>query len=162
MTLDVMFNQGSTKCYTRSLSQHDRGVRLRFFGIALPKRFEVHFSNSEEDGVAGVVIGNNYTVVVPDSYLATGSYVYAWVFSYGTTKTLAYDVEDEILSVEPTEVFNDDPRKANSICEVVIPIARRPMPLILPVEGSEIDLSDDETLNFSFSEDNESLIIGRN
>ena len=161
MVVDVIFNEGSSRCYTRSLSQYDRGTRLRFLGIALPAQFEVHFSNEEDGGVAAVVNGKNYEVSIPDAYFLNGDYIYAWINVQGTRVIPSYTLENEIISATPNSETVVDERKSNSIYEVIIPINRRPAPLTVSDGGSGIDLSDD-SLNFGFSSDNESLVIGRN
>ena len=84
MTIDAIFEAGSDLTYTRSVSQYDKGLRLRFLGISLPAEFEVHFSNQKEGGVATVVSGKNYNVGIPDAFVAKGEYIYAWVYTYGT------------------------------------------------------------------------------
>ena len=161
MTVDVVFTNGASKVYTKSLSQFDRGVRLRFLGVSLPETFKVHFSNSPDTGVAMVVDGENYVAPIPDAYFVTGEYIHAWLYVLGTKAVHSYSLDDDILQASSEMEIVPDDAKSNSIVEVVIPINRRPAPLTVPDSGSGVDLSDDN-LTFGVNTARESLIIGQN
>lgn len=67
------------KSTTRPLYQWDYGQRLTLLGYELPDSYEVHFSNTE-DGTATIQIGDSTGVDIPDTYLTTGSDVWAWLY----------------------------------------------------------------------------------
>lgn len=67
------------KSTTRPLYQWDYGQRLILLGYELPETYEVHFSNTE-DGTATIQIGDSSGVDIPDTYLTTGSDVWAWLY----------------------------------------------------------------------------------
>ena len=51
-----------------------------FIGVELPDEFEVHFSTEKEGGIGTAHAATPEGVLIPDEYLATGDYVYAWVY----------------------------------------------------------------------------------
>lgn len=133
--VDVVFSEGSRKAYTRTLTQYDKGQILKFVGIHLPETFEVHFSNEKDGGMASVVIGTDNFAAIPDAYLATGEYVYAWVHdehdvTYAKTD---YSIENEILTEEQKDPVTYT--KGATLYEVVIPVVRRPMKIVMPMPG---------------------------
>lgn len=89
---------------TRSLFQYDYGIKLKFVDVDLPPFYEVHFSNSPEIGTAKTSIGDENGVLIPDEYLRTGSYVYAWLFVH---------------------TGNDD---GETVYKITIPVRKRPEP----------------------------------
>ena len=136
MAIEAVFKDGSTKAYTQSLSQHDKGQILKFVGVHLPEVFEVHFSNEREGGVATVVMGEDNCCAIPDAFLATGEYVYAWAYDEHeeTNYRTDYQVtEDEILVEEQKDPVTWT--KANTLYQVVIPVIRRPMNIVMPMPG---------------------------
>ena len=153
MYIDAVFKDGDTITYTRTLSQYDKGVRLRFLGIPLPENFEVHYSNAKEGGVATTVAGKNYTAGIPDAYLASGEYVYAWIYLYGTTEAGSYTVDTENQMVIYDEHGGEytDLNKAATSYQIVIPVNRRPAPIKLP--GTE------EEGSYEYNINGENLII---
>lgn len=76
--------------------QYDYGQILRFVGLDLPSTFEVHFSN-DIFGESKTGIGTDGDVVIPDEYLTTGDYIYAWVYLH----TGADDGETEYVVTIP-------------------------------------------------------------
>ena len=136
MSIIAEFKNGKNKTYTQSLYQHDKGQILEFVGVEdLPEEFEVHFSNDKDYGTASVVVGKNRHAAIPNAYLATGSYIYAWVhvvkdITYCNTD---YSVEDEILIEE-----RDDPvtfTRGTTMYEVVIPVIKRAIEIRMPMPG---------------------------
>lgn len=98
--------------YTKTTYQHNRGVKLRISGVALPEKYQVHFSNDENFGVATALWVSGSDVSIPDAYFETGNYVHVWI------------------------AFAEDGKYANvqSMYKVVIPVEKRPA--ILQVDGS--------------------------
>jgi len=80
------FGSGCTSVTTENLYQYDYGQILKFEGIELPDAFEVHFSNSSRaEDTAKTQIGTTTedgvsTVSIPDEYLTTGKYIYAFIY----------------------------------------------------------------------------------
>lgn len=154
MVIDAEFYEGQRKTYTQSVSQYDKGLSIRFVGIGLPEDFEAHFSNYEDGGVATVVTGKKCIVRIPDAYLATGEYVYVWVYGYGKTAGGTYHVENEIVVYSNSGDEHTDLRKARTFCMAVIPVVRRSMPVIDP--DTEPEDPDDP---YEYDVQDESLII---
>lgn len=66
---------------TESVYQWSFGLILRFEGmIDLPESFSVHFANDPVLGEAKQQVGSNNQVEIPDEYLISGKYIYAWIF----------------------------------------------------------------------------------
>lgn len=65
--------------YTESVYQYDKNITLVIEGIELPNRYEVHFSNDREQGVSVSCIGKADGVAIPNAFLITGKYIYAWI-----------------------------------------------------------------------------------
>ena len=106
------FKEGkSDVVYTKTSYQHNRGVKLRISGIALPEKYQVHFANSEDSGVAASLWVSGSDVSIPDAYFDSGEYIHIWI------------------------AFAKDGKYANvqSMYKVIIPIEKRPA--ILQVEG---------------------------
>lgn len=87
---------GRTIVRTPPLYQYDYGQILQIVGVDLPDAYEVHFSN-EPHGQAITQIGNADGVTIPDQYLLSGAYVYAWLYLH----TGADDGETEISITIP-------------------------------------------------------------
>lgn len=64
---------------TAPLYQYDYGQILQIEGIELPAAYQVHFSN-DPMGDSTTSIGDESGVTIPDTYLASGETVYAWLF----------------------------------------------------------------------------------
>lgn len=107
------FKEGqSDVVYTKKTYQYNRGVKLRISGVALPEKYQVHFSNSEDQGVATALWVSGSDVSIPDAYFDTGNYVHVWI------------------------AFAEDGKYANvrSMYKVIIPVEKRPA--ILQVDGT--------------------------
>ena len=165
MTIDVYFKAGSAETYTRTLAQHDKGARLRLIGITLPETFEVHFSNRRDGGFATIVPGKNYSVGIPDAYLDSGDYVYAWIYVHAHKPGSGYDMntEAEVLSLH-TNIYEDEivPGHAATIYRIIVPVMRRPAPVTVPSAEEEetyvMPGSDSDDI-YEYTPDGENLII---
>jgi hypothetical protein len=116
--------------YTKKAFQYDKGVYLRVSGIALPEHYQVHFSNSEHDGVSAAVMASGSDIKIPDSYFLTGQYIYCWL----------YMAED----------FGKD---GSSAYTIIVPVEKRPAALDVSRETGEIVATLDEdshTLIFDY------------
>lgn len=97
------FGSGCTSVTTENLYQYDYGQILKFEGLELPDAFEVHFSNSSRaEDTAKTQIGTTTedgvsTVSVPDEYLTTGKYIYAFIYLHSEEN----DGETEYLVTIP-------------------------------------------------------------
>lgn len=111
--LFATFKEGqSDVVYTKKTYQHNRGVKLRISGVALPEKYQVHFSNDENAGVATALWVSGSDVLIPDAYFESGDYVHVWI---------AFAADGKYADVR-------------SMYKVVIPVERRPA--ILQVDGS--------------------------
>ena len=128
MAVEANFNEGSTKVFTQSLSQYDKGQKLIFTGLDLPDKFEAHFSNNEDGGVSIANQGANNEVMIPNAYLLTGEYIYVWVYAGA-----------------------DDER--NSAYEVVIPVIPRPAPITL----ADLPSGGDEKMDYTIEPEEENV-----
>ena len=70
---------GGTFATTERLWQYDYGQVLQISGLDLPEFYEVHFASSA-DGNAVINVGTAEGVAIPDKFLRTHGYVYAWLF----------------------------------------------------------------------------------
>ena len=120
------FKNGSNKCYTKSLHQFDKKQRLMFVGIPLPEEFEVHFSIDKDGGIGTAHKAGPEGVMIPDEYLATGEYIYAWLY------------------------FTEDKRaeEGTTTYSVTIPVIKRSsaVPVNVGTEVEGFDLDEDHTL----------------
>ena len=122
MAVRATFKPDQRRTFTSALHQHDKNQRLLFAGVELPNLFMVHFSNDEHNGVGTSHKATPEGVIIPDEYLDTGEYVYAWL-----------NLSDSEGSI--------------ALYEVVIPVERKPSAII--VDESEMNgfvLGDNETL----------------
>lgn len=107
------FKEGkSDVVYTKKTYQYNRGVKLRISGVALPEKYQVHFSNSEDQGVATALWVSGSDISIPDAYFDTGDYIHIWI-AFADTGENTYSVR--------------------SIYKVIIPVEKRPA--ILRVES---------------------------
>lgn len=73
------FSEDAREVYTESVYQHDKGVRLLINGLNLPERYGVQFSNNKDMGFSVALTGTAEGVMIPDAFLSTGEFVYAYV-----------------------------------------------------------------------------------
>lgn len=79
MAVTAHYVEGASTIYTSNLFQHDKGQRLIIDGIELPAEYDVQFSNDKEGGISVACIGNENGVLIPNAFLITGKYIYAYV-----------------------------------------------------------------------------------
>ena len=116
------FKEGSGNVvYTKKQVQHDRGVTLRISGIALPEKYQVHFSNDERRGVASALWVSGSDISIPDAYFETGDYIYIWIYMAADGKTLT----------------------GSSEYQVIIPIEKRPAILQVSSDGGGLVINAD-------------------
>lgn len=89
--------EGHRIVYAEPAVQYDYGQILKFDDLNLPEAYEVHFSNTEFDGVSVTQIGNEDGVKIPYSVFVPGKTIYAWVFLH----TGLHDGETEYKAVIP-------------------------------------------------------------
>ena len=89
--ISAIFTEGCNSVIADGkLYQYDYGQFLKFEGLDLPDAYEVHFSDTlREDGTAKTQIGTTTeegvsSVLIPDEYLTTGKYVYAFIYLHST------------------------------------------------------------------------------
>lgn len=116
--INAIFDGSRRKAITCPLFQYDYGQILKISGIELPASYQVQFSNTEDAGVSKTMLGDADGVQIPDEYLLTGDYIYAFVYLHETED----DGETEYV--------------------IEIPVIRRPAPseeTPTPAEQSLID-----------------------
>lgn len=116
--VNAVFDGSRRKAITCPLFQYDYGQILKISGIELPASYQVQFSNTEDAGVSKTMLGDADGVQIPDEYLLTGDYIYAFVYLHETED----DGETEYV--------------------IEIPVIRRPVPseeTPTPAEQSLID-----------------------
>lgn len=116
--INAIFDGSRRKAITCPLFQYDYGQILKISGIELPASYQVQFSNTEDAGVSKTMLGDADGVQIPDEYLLTGDYIYAFVYLHETED----DGETEYV--------------------IEIPVIRRPVPseeTPTPAEQSLID-----------------------
>ena len=89
--ISAIFTEGCNSVIADGkLYQYDYGQYLKFEGLDLPDAYEVHFSDTlRDDGTAKTQIGTTTeegvsSVLIPDEYLTTGKYVYAFIYLHST------------------------------------------------------------------------------
>lgn len=129
-TIEAVFTEGHTRAFTKSVYQYDKGVKLKFVGVNLPSEYEVQFSNHENGDVALGAEADFEGVTIPDGFLQSGNYIYAWIY-----------VEDH--------------QNGSTNYMVTIPVIRRPAMISIPdaagrtPTGYRITGDDNETLEFT-------------
>lgn len=79
------FEDGCTLVQTLPVYQHSYSQIMQVEGLDLPTAFQVHFSNDPTGGDSVERIGTNNAVYIPNSLLAVGSPVYAFIFLHDST-----------------------------------------------------------------------------
>ncbi len=128
--LHAVFGKNSCDTvYTQSAAQYDRGVVLRISGLALPENYEVHFSDRETGGVSAALSASGSDITIPDAYLDTGDYIYAWIYLDNT---------------------DTDNNHGYSGYRVIIPVQKRPAILDMASVKKELqaDLDDENHVLF--------------
>lgn len=80
--VSVTFGNSRRACGDRILHQRDRGQVLTFSDLAdqLPPSFQVWFANHPEIGTAVPQTGSGGNVAIPDTLIATGQPIWAWLY----------------------------------------------------------------------------------
>lgn len=80
--VSVIFGNSRRACGDRILHQRDRGQILTFTDLAdqLPSTFQVWFANHPEIGTAVPQTGSGGNVAIPDTLVATGQPIWAWLY----------------------------------------------------------------------------------
>ena len=118
--------------YTKKRYQHDRGVKLRISGVALPENYQVHFANDETMGVSAAIWVGGSDIPIPDAYFETGQYIHVWI----------YFIEDE------------KSRIGSSGYKVIIPVEKRPAIMEVTGDGGTV-------ISAYLDEDEHMLVFGR-
>jgi len=167
MAIIANFTNGSTKAFTESVYQYDKGQRLILKGIEIGEHSEIHFSNEEHGGIAIPAVIQNGSALIPNGLLETGKYIYAWLYA---------EVPQEEPQPEPEPDISEDPQDSQdegeeeegssedepvieatdiqTLYEVVIPVITRPLVVrpYYPTDGegmfAEQYTVEDETLIF--------------
>lgn len=109
------------EAYTAPAYQYDSGMVLKLEGLDLPNVYEVHFSNSQYDGDALVMIGESDAVDIPDALLATGKPVYAFVYLH-TSADDGFTVYKITIPVIQRPAISDEeptPEQARTIAQLI-------------------------------------------
>lgn len=127
--LEAHCDSEASVTHTKSLSQHDRHVRLIITGLDLPAKYGVDFANSREGGIAVSRTGTAEGVMIPDAFLSTGKYVYAFV----------------------KIPVGDNGRV--TVHTIVIPVMPKPVPVLMQINEQP------DTFDYDVDEDEENLIF---
>lgn len=163
MAIIANFTNGSTKAFTESVYQYDKGQRLILKGIEIGEHSEIHFSNEEHGGIAIPAVIQNGSALIPNGLLETGKYIYAWLYAEVPQEEpqpepdISEDPQDE-GEEEDEGGSEDEPvieaTDIQTLYEVVIPVITRPLVVRphYPTDGegmfAEQYTVEDETLIF--------------
>ena len=149
------FKNGSTRAYTKSAHQFDKGQKLIVTGIALPNSYEVHMSNDKDGGMAFSCKGNAEGVYIPDAMFVSGDYIYIWIYALDEIKegqAIGYNFDQEEESIKEVEMAGTTVIEGTTTYEIVIPVIRRSVQL--PTMDTAIEPGN----NFGYVIENETLI----
>ena len=96
---------GETFLTTERLWKGDYGQILKIQGLDMPEYFEVQFASSK-DGTPQVEVGTREEVNIPNRFLQSAGYIYAWLFLHegeddGETKyQIKIPVEDKGVPID--------------------------------------------------------------
>ena len=103
--LEVIFEEGQTFATATRLWKGDYGQILLIHGPALPAYYEVYFA-STKDNAPQIQVGTPEGVLIPNKFLQTNGYIYAWTFLHtgendGETKyQIKIPVEDKGIPID--------------------------------------------------------------
>lgn len=81
MSVVASFKSGLKRAFTKPVYRYDYGQKLVIENADLPETFIVHFSNTEELGVATTAIGSNNEVMIPNEYLRHNwDHIFAFIY----------------------------------------------------------------------------------
>lgn len=110
--------------YTKKVYQYDRGIYVHIEGLELPEKYQAHFSDSQDNTIS---ISKNITgpdILIPDTFLRTGKYVYIWLYLADT------DDESNNFGI--------------SIAQIIVPVEPRPNSLSFTGSGIIVSLDEDD------------------
>ncbi len=110
--------------YTKKVYQYDRGIYVHIEGLELPEKYQAHFSDSQDNTIS---ISKNVTgsdILIPDTFLRTGKYVYIWLYLADT------DDESNNFGI--------------SIAQIIVPVEPRPNSLSFTGSGIIVSLDEDD------------------
>ena len=110
--------------YTKKVYQYDRGIYVHIEGLELPEKYQAHFSDSQDNTIS---ISKNMTgpdILIPDTFLRTGKYVYIWLYLADT------DDESNNFGI--------------SIAQIIVPVEPRPNSLSFTGSGIIVSLDEDD------------------
>ena len=110
--------------YTKKVYQYDRGIYVHVEGLELPEKYQAHFSDSQDNTIS---ISKNVTgpdILIPDTFLRTGKYVYIWLYLADT------DDESNNFGI--------------SIAQIIVPVEPRPNSLSFTGSGIIVSLDEDD------------------
>ena len=110
--------------YTKKVYQYDRGIYVHVEGLELPEKYQAHFSDSQDNTIS---ISKNMTgpdILIPDTFLRTGKYVYIWLYLADT------DDESNNFGI--------------SIAQIIVPVEPRPNSLSFTGSGIIVSLDEDD------------------
>lgn len=112
--------EGNRGCKTAALYQYDYGQVLKFEGMELPESYEVHFGN-DPAGTAVIVLGDAQGAPIPDSCLAAGRDIYAWLYLHTGTQDgeTVYSVVIPVIPRAAASEGEADPVQRNALSEAV-------------------------------------------
>lgn len=131
------FSNGSTRAYTQSAYQYDKGQYLAFEGIEVLAGKEVHFANTKDGGISVAVKFQNGKARIPDAFFNSGDYIYAWVYAREIIERPETQTSNEEGSSEQEEKDKVHIEVGQTLYEVIIPIIKRPVTLHQLENGSE-------------------------
>lgn len=127
--------EGGNVVYTKKQYQYNRNTKLRISGIALPEKYQVHFSNSEDRGVAAALWVSGSDISIPDAFFETGDYIHVWI------------------------CFAEDVKEGGTVTSeytVIIPIEKRPAILVVDTINKGLVVN----AHLGEDEDEHTLIFG--
>ena len=110
--------------YTKKVYQYDRGIYVHIEGLELPEKYQAHFSDSQDNTIS---ISKNVTgpdILIPDTFLRTGKYVYIWLYLADT------DDESNNFGI--------------SIAQIIVPVEPRPNSLSFTGSGIIVSLDEED------------------
>ena len=118
-TVNAYFS-GTREVTTRPLYRYDQGQLLVFPNIPLPLAYEVHFSNTE-NGNSITQIGGAEGVLIPDSLLATGEPVFAYVYLHNdiTDSETVYKVKIPVINRPAITDYVPTPEQDDAIAQAI-------------------------------------------
>lgn len=119
--ITAAFDGTSESVRTAPVWRISRGMLLRITGLELPDYYQVHFGLSPVHGEAKAVLATSDTVEIPDEYLQSGGYIYAWVY-VTPEEDVAYTIGMITIPVMARPELSDDeptPEQASIVDQAI-------------------------------------------